>query len=170
MLRLPRHLRFEVHKVLRLPRNLDFELHQVLCLPRNLHFELHQVLCLPRNRHFEVHQVLCLPRNLHFEVHKVLRLPRLPRNLQTSHMSKSHDSLHHDHVQSAAAAPARKSALRSKTTLIHCTCHEKSRLNHRNTRFPFRLPCKAITMCENARGATTRAQSRQAPAAAAQIS
>ena len=34
-------------------------------------------------------EVLRLPRNLRIEGHRVL-----PRNLQTSHMSKSHDSLH----------------------------------------------------------------------------
>ena len=37
MLRLPRNLRMEVHKVLCLPRILRMEVHKVLCLPRNLH-------------------------------------------------------------------------------------------------------------------------------------
>ena len=49
MLRLPRNLLMEVHKVLRLPRNLHMELYKVLRLPRNLHMEVHKVL--PRNLH-----------------------------------------------------------------------------------------------------------------------
>ena len=57
--------------MLRLPRNLHLEVHKVLRLPQNLHFELHKALHLERNLHFEVHHVLHLPRNLHFEVHKV---------------------------------------------------------------------------------------------------
>ena len=72
------------------------------------------------------------------------------------------------HVQSAA--PATKSALRSTAAPIPCTCHERSTLDHQSTRFPLRLPRKVTTMCENAHGNTTRAQSRQALAAATQIS
>ena len=158
-----------------LPRNLHFEVHKVLCLPRNLHFEVHKVLRVSRNLHFKVHQVLRLPRNLHFEVHKVLRLPR---NLQTSHISRSHDSLHlsrnselvedHHHIQSAALAT--KSAFPSKAAPIPCTCHEKSTLDHQNTKFPLHPPRKVTTMSENAHGTTTRAQSLEAPAAHTQIS
>ena len=44
----------------------------------------------------------------------------------------------HHHVQSAA--PATKFAFRSKTAPIPCACHEKSTLDHQNTRFPLRLP------------------------------
>ena len=55
-----------------------------------------------------------------------------------------------------------------KATPTPCACHKKSTLGHQST-FPFRLPRKVTTMSENARGATTRAQSRQAPAAADQI-
>ena len=55
------------------------------------------------------------------------------------------------HVQSAA--PAAKSALRSKTAAIPCACHE-SRLWTTWTRFPLRLPRKATTMSENAHGTT----------------
>ena len=72
------------------------------------------------------------------------------------------------HVQSAA--PATKSALRSKAAPIPCTCHEKSTLDHENTRFPLHLPGNVTTMCENAHGATMRALSLQAPAARTQIS
>ena len=119
VLPLPRNMHFEVHQVLRLPRNLHVEVHKVLRLPRNLHFEVHKVLRLPRNLHFEVHQVLCLPRNLHFEVHQVLQLPR---------------NLHFEVHQ--VLAPATKSALRGSQSAVTChaictsrftkccTCHE----------------------------------------------
>ena len=92
MLRLPRNLHFEVHKVLYLSRNLHFEVHKVLHLPRNLHIEGHRVLYPPRNlqtrhiskSHDSLHlsrnqssstittmsKVLHLPRKLHFEVKK----------------------------------------------------------------------------------------------------
>ena len=105
----------------------------------------------PRNLHFEVHKALHLSRNLHIEGHRVLCLPR---NLQTSHMSKSHDSLHLSPPR--RAAPATKTALRSKTAPIPCTCHEKSTLKHQNTRFPLRLPRKVTTMYQSAPGAALR--------------
>ena len=61
--------------------------------------------------------------------------------------------------------------LRLPRKLHPCTCHEKSTLEHQNTRFPLRLPRKVITRCENAHGATvtTRMQSLEAPAADTQI-
>ena len=145
---LSRTLRIEVRKVLCLPRNQHFEVHQLLHLPRNLHFEVHQVLCLPRNLHFEVHQVLCLPRNLHFKVHQVLRLPQnlhanephVQKPRFTAPVTKSELLNDHHHVQSAA--PATKTAVRSKTAPIPCTSHEKSTLDHEDTRFPLHLPRK----------------------------
>ena len=73
----------------------------------------------------------------------------------------------HHHVQSAV--PATKTAFRSKTPPIPCTCHEKSTLEHQSTRFPLRLPRKVTTMCENVHGTTMRAQSPEAPAANTQI-
>ena len=118
--------------------------------PRSLHFEVDKVLCLPRNLHFEVHKAPSLPRNLHFEGHKVLCLPRNSRNLQTSHMSKSNDSLRLSRNQSSSKiitmskvlhlprklhfevkhvrslAPVTKSRLwTTKTRGFPCTCHEK---------------------------------------------
>ena len=113
-------------------------------------------------------------RRPHFDVHKMLCLPR---KWQTSHMSKSHDSLHLSRNQSSSkitaivqsAVPATKAVFRSKAAPIPCTCHEKSTLDQENTRFPSCLPRKVSTMCENVHGATTRAQSRQAPAAGTQI-
>ena len=114
-------------------KNLHFGVHKVLCLPRNLHFDVHQLLlCLPQqqqNLHFEVHRVLCLPRNVHFEVHKELRLPQ---NLQASHMSKGHVTIHgtcHDisapprSPPCQSAVPATKSAFRNKTAPIPGACH-----------------------------------------------
>ena len=93
--------------------------------------------------------------------------PRVQKSRFTAPVTKSGLLDDHHHVQSAA--PATKTAFRSKTAPIPCTCHEKSTLEHQNTRFPLRLPRKVTTMCENARGATTRAQSLEAPPAAAQI-
>ena len=43
----------------------------MLRLPRTLHMEVHKVLCLPRNLHMEVHKVLRLPRNLELELLKL---------------------------------------------------------------------------------------------------
>ena len=175
MLRLPRNLHFKVHKVLCLPRNLHFEVHKVLCLPRNLHFEVHKVLRLPRNLHFEVHHMLCFPRNLALRGSQGDKVLHPPRFLKTTHMSKTKFTARvtlervkdHHHVQNAA--PATKSAVRSTTAPIRCTCHQKSTLHRQNTRCPLRLPRKVIIMSENAHGVTTRAQSRQAPAPANQI-
>ena len=158
-------------------RNLPFKVHQALCLPQNLHFEVHHALCLRRNLHFEVHKVLRLPRNLHFEVDKVMRLPRNP---QASHMSKSHDSLHLSRNLSSSTITTMSKVLRLPRKL-HIEVKQlrslapvtKSRLVDfgapKLTRFPLHLPRKVTTMSENARGATTRAQSRQAPAAGTQI-
>ena len=135
----------------------------IFCACQDLYFEVHKVLRLPRTLHFEVHQTLPLPRNLHSEVHKALCLPR---NLHTSHMSKSQVKIHrtclkskylkdHHHVQSAAPA-----------TISHFEVKPLRSLVVQNTRFPLRLPRKVTAMSENARGSTTRAQSREAPAPA----
>ena len=136
-----------------------------MCLPRNLHFEVHKVLYLSRNLHFEVHKALHLPRNLRVEVHKVLYLPP---NLQTSHMSitapVTKSELVEDHHRVQSTLPATKTAFRSKTAPIPCTCHEKSTLKHENSRFPLHLPRKVTIMCGNAHDTTTRAQSLEAPA------
>ena len=184
---LPRNLHFEVHhKVLRLPRNLHFEVHQVLCLPRNLHFEVHQS-AVPATKSALRGSQSAAPatkshysqmrghRNLHFEVHKAAPTatksanePHVQKSRFTAPVTKSELLDDHHHVQSAA--PATKTALRSKTAPIPCTCHEKSTLKHQNTRFPLRLPRKVTTMYENAHGTTTRAQSREALAPATQIS
>ena len=83
----------------------------------------------------------------------------------TAPVTKSELLDDHYHVQSAA--PATKTAFRSKTAPIPCACHEKSTLEHQNTRFPLRLPRKVTTLYQNARGITTRAQPLAAPAAAA---
>ena len=101
---------------------------------------------------------------------------RLPRNLQTSHMSKSHSSLHLLRSLSSSTI----------TTMSKCcTCHEKcisklkirslapattSRLWSTKARgFPCACHEMYVTMCENAHGTTTRAQSLEAPAADTQI-
>ena len=84
--------------------------------------------------------------------------PHVQKSRFTAPVTKSEVLDDHHHAQSAAPA------LRSKTAPIPCTCHEKSILKHQNTRFPLRLPRKVTTMCENAHGTTTRAQSLEAPA------
>ena len=153
---LPRNLHFKVHKALRLPRNLHFKVHQALYQPRNLHFEVHQVLRLPQNLHFEVHKVLHLLRNLHIEGHRVLCLPQ---NLQTSHMPKSHDSLHLSRNLSSSRMTTMSKVLRAPRKVdFGAPKHEAS----------LAPPRKVTTMCKNACGTTTRAQSLEAPAAATQ--
>ena len=193
-LRLPRNLHFDVHKALRLPQKLHFEVYKVLRLPRNLHRGSQSAVpvLVTKSAHQGSQSAAPVTKSARrgslsaapatksalrgFEVDKVLRLPR---NLQTIHMCKSYDSLHlsrnqsaskidHHHVQSTTLSM--KSALRSKTAPIPCTCHEKSTLDHQSTRLPSRLPRKVTTVCENAHGTTTRAQLGQAPAVATQIS
>ena len=91
----------------------------------------------------------------------------VPKSRFTAPVTKSELPDDHHHVQSAA--PATKTAFRSKTAPIPCTCHEKSTLEHQTTRFPLRLPRKVTTTYENVHGTTTRAQSLEAPAADSQI-
>ena len=76
--------------------------------------------------------------------------PRVQKSRFTAPVTKSELLDDHHHVQSAV--PATKTAFRGKTPPIPCACHEKSTLEHQNTRFPLRLPRKVATMCENARG------------------
>ena len=142
----------EVHKVLRLPRNLHFEVHKVL--PSQSACACHET-ALPGSQSavpatksaLKVHKVLHLPRNVHFQVHTVLHQQRF---LKTSHMSKSHDSLHLSRNQSTSKittmskalclprnlhmevkplrslAPVTKSRLWStKARGFPCACHEK---------------------------------------------
>ena len=87
--------------------------------------------------------------------------PHIQKSRFTAPVMKS------DHVQSSA--PATTTAFPSKSAPIPCTCHEKSTLERPNTRFPLRLPRKVTTMYQNVHGATTRAQSLEAPAAGRQI-
>ena len=93
--------------------------------------------------------------------------PHVQKSRFTAPVTKSEPLDDHHHVESAA--PATKTAVRIKIAPIPCTCHEKSTLRRQNTRFPLRLPRKVTTMCENAHGTTTRAQSLEAPAADTQI-
>ena len=74
----------------------------------------------------------------------------------------------HHHVQSAHLP--RNLRFEVKPLRSPAPVTKSRNLDHQNTRFPLRLPRKVITMCENAHGATARAQSRQALTAAAQIS
>ena len=152
---------------------LHLEVYKVLHLPRNLHFEVHQGLRLPRN--LRGRQVLRLPRNLLFEVHKSAapatksaNEPHVEKLRFTAPVTKSQLVEDHHHVQSTV--PVTKAAFQSKTAPIPCTCHEKSTLDHENTRFPLHLPRIVTTICDNAHCTTTRARSLEAPAAPTQIS
>ena len=60
-----------------------------------------------------------------------------------------------------SAAPATNLHFEAKAAPIPCACQEKSTF--------LRAPRKVTAVCENARGATTRAQSFEAPAADTQI-
>ena len=155
--------------------DLHFEVHHALCLPRNLHLEVRQVLHLPRNLHIEAHRqsaapatksalrgspsavpTKSLPRGSLSAVSatKSANEPHVQKSRFTAPVTKSELLDDHHHVQSAA--PATKTAFRSKTAPIPCTCHEKSTLEHQNTRFSLRLPRKVTTMYQNAHGTTTR--------------
>ena len=93
--------------------------------------------------------------------------PHVEKSRFTTPVTKSEHVEDYHHVQSAA--PATKSTRRSKAAPTPCTCHEKLTWGRQSTRFPLQLPRKVTTMSENVRGTRTRAQSRQALAAATQI-
>ena len=167
-------MHFEVQQVLCLLRNLHFEVHQVLCLPRNLHFEVHQVPnAVPATKSaLRGHHKCCDParrgsqsavpvtKSAHrgpqsaAPVTKSANEPHVQKSRFTARGTKS--ELFDDDHQVQSAAPATKIAFRSKTAPIPCACHEKSALEHQNTRFALH-------------GTTTRAQSLEAPAAGPQI-
>ena len=88
--------------------------------------------------------------------HQICNKPRVQKSQFTAPVTKSELLDDHHHAQSAA--PATKTAFRSKTPPIPCTC-----------RFPLRLAREVTTMYQNAHGTTTRAQSPEAPAAGRQI-
>ena len=131
------------------------------------------MLCLPRNLHRGSQNAVPATKSAHrgsqsaAPATKSANEPHIQKSGFTAPVTKSELLDDHHHVQSPA--PATKTACRSKTVPIPCTCHEKSTLEHQNTRFPLRLPRKVTTMYQNAHGTTTRAQSLEAPAAATQI-
>ena len=103
---------------------------------------------------------ICTPRSTKLKYcacHEVCKRATWPKVTIHCTCHKS-GRLEDHHPVERAAPPATKSPLRSKAAPICCACHQ-------NTRFPLRLPRKVTTMSENGRGAATRAQSRQAPAA-----
>ena len=181
---LPRNLRFEVHQVLRLPRNLHFEVHKrcachEICTSRFTKCCACHEICTSRFTKYCACHGICTSRFTKFCACHEICTSRFTKCCACHEIckratsSRSHDSLHlsrnselvedHHHVQSAALAT--KSAFPSKAAPIPCTCHEKSTLDHQNTRFPLHPPRKVTTMSENAHGTTTRAQSLEAPAA-----
>ena len=117
--------------MLRLPRSLHFEVHKVPCLPRrlrgNLHIKLH---CegVSQQKHFQrQHQDANTPLSLDTSPEVSKRTP-CPNSM--IHATKSERTEDHHRVQSAA--PATKSAHRRKPVPISCACHEKLTLNHKN--------------------------------------
>ena len=98
----------------------------MLRLPRILHMEVHKVLRLPRILHMEVHKVLCLPRILRVEVHKVLRLPRILHVKKQVHCAYSNHNGGTDRrppQTTAYNATARASNGAWRFTKC-CACHE----------------------------------------------
>ena len=117
----------KVHKVLRLPRNLHFQVHKVARATKSALRGSQSAVPAAKSA-LPGSQSAVLPRNQHFEVHKVLCLPR---NLQTRHMSQKlqftapvtkSEHLDDPHLVQSAA-PATKSAYRSKAAPIPCACH-----------------------------------------------
>ena len=184
MLRLLRNLHFEVHKVLRLLR---------ICTSRFTKCCACHKICTSRFTKYCACHEICTSRftkccacyvNLHFEVQSATpatksvlqgpqsirycscHLPHVEKSRCTAPVTKSERVEDHHHVHSAASAT--KSALQSKP-LRSLASVTKSRLwTTKSTRFPLHLPRKVTTMSQNAHGTTTRAQSRQAPAAPTQ--
>ena len=135
--------------MLRLPRNLHFEVHQVLYLPRNLlraqsAVACHETCTSRSTKCCTCHEICTSRSQSAVPATKSANEPHVQKSRFTAPVTKSELPDDHHHVQSAA--PATKTALRSKTAPIPCTCHEKSTLEHQNTRFPLRLPRKVTTM------------------------
>ena len=175
---LPRNLHFEAHKVLRLPRNLHFEVHKVLRLSQNPHFEVHKATTNSAHRGSQSAAPVT-KSSLSIKIREGHRFgslgarallsskngcrrrartdpkPHVEKTGFAAPVTRSERLEDHHHVQSAA--PATKSALLS---MIPCTCHQKSTLDHQNMRFPLCLPRKVTTMSENARGHNESAVAR----------
>ena len=191
VLHLPRNLHFKGHRTLCLPRNLHIEVHQKCCtcheictsrftkcctchiLPQNLHLGSPSAgpatksalrgspSAAPATKSARRDSPSAVPAT------KSANEPHVQKSRFTAPDTKSELLDDHHHIQSAA--PATKTASRRKTAPIPCTCHEKSTLEHQNTRFALHLPRKVTTMYQNAHSATTRTQSLEAPAAGPQI-
>ena len=101
------------------------------------------------------------------DILQFLKTSHTQRSRFTAPATESEHAEDHHHVQNTE--PSTKFARRGKTAPISCTCHEKSTLDHQNTRCSLCLPQKAITKPENLHGITTRARSRTAPVPAHQI-
>ena len=164
---------------------------KVLYLPRNLHFEVQKTLCLPRNLHFQVHKMLCLLRNLYFQVHKVVSALRglqsaVPATKSTLRGSESGVLATKSALRgSQSAAPVTKSACPNVT--IHCNqpatktalrSINRSDLLRLSRKVDFGPPKHEVSLAPATKSghhvrkcaSATRAQSREAPTAATQIS
>ena len=172
---LPRNLHFEVHKVLRLPRNLLHKVlclprrftkccacHEI-CTSRFTKFCACREICTSRfTQCCTCHEIctsrltkccacheICTSRfTKRCTCHGICTSrvteccgnePHVQKSRFTAPVTKS-ELLNDHHVQSDA--PATKPAFRTRTSPI---CHEKSALEHQNTRFPLRLPPRKVT-------------------------
>ena len=98
--------------------------------------------------------------------HKVLHLPPF---LKTNHMYLSrHQSTSKISTMSKVHAPATKSTSKQNRSDPLRACHEKVDFGHQNE-VSLAPATQVTTVPKNAHGATTRVQSRQAPAATTQI-
>ena len=125
--------------MLRLPRNLHMDVHKVLHLPRNLHMELHKVLRLPRNLDMEVHKALCLPRNLRVDVHRSAACAKTSNHQWRFTKCSDHATKSAHGRSQTVAAPASKSAERRGCT--------KCFASHRNLHFKKQVNTLIFTKC-----------------------
>ena len=117
--------------------------------------------CLPRNLPIEVHKVRYLPRNLHFEA---------PATKSALRGSQVDAPARKSTRGSRNAVPATKSTnehytMKSERLDDHeppcpkCGAYHEICISKLSRSDPLRASRKVTTMCEHARGATTRAQS-----------
>ena len=154
-----------IHKVLRLPRNLHFKIHKALRLPRNTSrftkcCACHEI-CTRFTKCCACHEI-CISRFTKCCACHEICMSRFTKRCACHEILRGSQSAA-PAMKSAlrglqSAAPATKAALRSNIT--------KNRLWTTKARGSPRAQEK--TMSKNVHGTTTRAQLRQAPAAAKQ--
>ena len=194
MLCLPRNLHFQVHQVLCLPRNLHFEVHQALHLPRicasrfRKRCTCHEICTSRFTKCCACHEI-CTSRFTKCCACHEICTSRFTKccachEICTSRFTKRctcHEICTSRFTKCCTCNETCKRATCPKVT-IHCTCHEiraprrsppcpkrctchENCISKQNSSDPLHLSRKVATMYQNAHGATTRAQSPEAPAA-----